>query len=318
MTGAQGLIFGKMPMFSPPRRALALTRASSRPVTVPLSPRQLQDERMLTSADQPTSADQGAATVAAHPASRTHVIFDLLADLLTPRSLPDGIARAAVLLAAINVLNWFSLTYLSRLPFHLVDDTVNTTIVALPFVGLILSLLHRQRRLQDQLLHLATTDMLTGLPNRRAFLARAATLKGSGRTGSLLILDIDHFKRVNDTYGHAVGDACLRAVANRLRQSLRAEDIVGRIGGEEFCVFLPGATEEEARQTGLRLCRAVAFEPDGEHLVLRVTLSAGASFGEDATSLETLMARADQALYNAKAQGRARLVLWSDAARHLA
>ena len=257
-------------------------------------------------------AHRGPSAQIAPQVERGHGIVDLAAELLTPRSLGDGLLRGILVIASINALNWFSLTYLSRLPYRLVGDTVNTTVVAVPFVVLILCLLHRQRSLQEQLISLATTDMLTGLPNRRAFLARATTLKGSGLTGALLILDIDHFKRINDTYGHSVGDSCLRAVANRLRQALRAEDVVGRIGGEEFCVFLPGATEEEARAIGDRLCRAVAFEPEGEHLVLRVTLSAGASLGETATPLETLMSRADQALYTAKAQGRARLVLWTE------
>jgi diguanylate cyclase len=242
-----------------------------------------------------------------------HAFVDVVADLLTPRSLPDGIARGMGVVALINAINWLSVTYVSQMDFDPQGDLLNTTVVGVPFVALILALLHRQRRMRDQLISLATTDMLTGLPNRRAFLAHAATLRGSGLAGALLILDIDHFKRINDTYGHAVGDSCLRAVANRLRQALRAEDVVGRIGGEEFCVFLPGASEEEARAIGDRLCRAVAFEPEGEHLVLRVTLSAGASLGETATSLETLMSRADQALYSAKAQGRARLVLWSEA-----
>ena len=318
MTGAPLPLFGKSPIFNLPEWVVALTRHWSRPASLGLSPRQLQEADMPSPpneiADPTGSASPERPPAPVQPGERRHVLFDLMADLLTPRSLPDGIARGAVLIAVINAINWLSLTHISRLPFDLVDDVLNTSVVALPFVALILIVLHRQRRMQDQLLHLATTDMLTGLPNRRAFLARAGTLKSSGQNGSLLILDIDHFKRVNDTYGHAVGDTCLRAVADRLRQALRAEDVVGRIGGEEFCVFLPGATEEEARQTGLRLCRAVAFEPDGEHLVLRVTLSAGASFGETATSLETLMARADQALYNAKAQGRARLVLWSEAA----
>jgi diguanylate cyclase len=319
MTGALVPIFGKSPMHFLSSRVAPLTRRWSRPASLTLSPRQLQDAEMPPPSQTDLTDPTGAAApeplaASAQPGNRGHILFDLMADLLTPRSLPDGIARGALLIAIINAINWLSLTHVSRMPFDLVDDVLNTSVVALPFVALILVVLHRQRRMQDQLLHLATTDMLTGLPNRRAFLARAGTLKSSGQSGSLLILDIDHFKRVNDTYGHAVGDACLRAVANRLRQALRAEDVVGRIGGEEFCVFLPGATEEEARLTGLRLCRAVAFEPEGEHLVLRVTLSAGASFGETATSLETLMARADQALYNAKAQGRARLVLWSEAA----
>ena len=237
-----------------------------------------------------------------------------LVDLVAPRGLPDGLFRGLVFLVLINALNWFTTVHVLDAPYHLVEDLLNTTVVALPFTALILALMRHQRMLQDRLVHLATTDVLTGLPNRRAFIARTRAATSAGQAGALLLLDIDHFKRINDTYGHAVGDACLATVADRLRGVLRSGDLVGRIGGEEFCIYLPGATEEAARATGDRLCRAIAFEPEGEDLVLRVTLSAGASFGAAFTPLDTLMVRADQALYRAKAEGRARLVLWSEAA----
>jgi diguanylate cyclase (GGDEF)-like protein len=236
-----------------------------------------------------------------------------LVDLVAPRGLPDGLLRGLVFLVLVNALNWFVTVHLRSAPYGIEADLINTTVVALPFTALILALFHHQRLLQVRLVRLATTDMLTGLPNRRAFIARTRAATDAGQSGALLILDIDHFKRINDTYGHAVGDACLAAVADRLRRSLRKGDHVGRIGGEEFCVFLPGASEEDARTTGDRLCRAIAFEPEGEDLVLRVTLSAGATLGGAPTPLDTLMVRADQALYRAKSEGRARLVLWSDA-----
>lgn len=236
-----------------------------------------------------------------------------LVDLVAPRGFADGVLRGIVFLVLINALNWFVTVHVRGASYSLEGDLLNTTVVALPFTALILALFHHQRLLQDRLLQLATTDVLTGLPNRRAFITRTRAVTDAGQAGALLILDIDHFKRINDTYGHAVGDACLAAVAERLNRSLRTGDLVGRIGGEEFCVFLPGATAEEARATGDRLCRAIAFEPAGEDLVLRVTLSAGATLGGAATPLDTLMVRADQALYRAKAEGRARLVLWSDA-----
>jgi diguanylate cyclase (GGDEF)-like protein len=237
-----------------------------------------------------------------------------LVDLVAPRGLPDGILRGLVFILLVNALNWVVTVHLRGAAYSIEADLINTTIVALPFTTLILALFHHQRLLQVRLVQLATTDVLTGLPNRRAFIARTRAATQSGKPGALLLLDIDHFKRVNDTYGHAVGDACLAAVADRLRRSLRATDLLGRIGGEEFCVFLPGATEEEARQTGDRLCRAIAFEPAGEALILRVTLSAGGSVGSAATTLDTLMVQADEALYRAKAAGRARAVFWSEAA----
>lgn len=174
----------------------------------------------------------------------------------------------------------------------------------------------RQRDRLQTTIAAANLDPLTGLANRRHAIARLESMAAAARDRAeplaVMMLDIDHFKRINDTYGHAVGDACLAAVAERLRGALRRNDIVGRIGGEEFCIFLPGATEDEARATGERLCRATAFAPDGEDVILRVTLSAGASLARATVPLDTLMVQADRALYRAKAEGRARLVLWSE------
>jgi diguanylate cyclase (GGDEF)-like protein len=123
-------------------------------------------------------------------------------------------------------------------------------------------------------------------------------------------LDADHFKRINDQWGHAAGDACLSAIAERLRACLRPGDLVGRLGGEEFAVFLPSVTAEDAVRVGERLCQAVAVEAEGIEDGLTVTLSAGAALG--GRPFDQLMRQADAALYQAKAQGRARLVVWTD------
>jgi diguanylate cyclase (GGDEF)-like protein len=117
---------------------------------------------------------------------------------------------------------------------------------------------------------------------------------------------------INDTWGHSVGDVCLAAIADRLRRTLRPGDIAGRLGGEEFSIFLPGATVEQARAIGDRLCRTIAVEAEGADRDVRLTMSIGASFGESSTPLDRLMAQADRALYRAKAEGRARMVFWSD------
>jgi len=159
----------------------------------------------------------------------------------------------------------------------------------------------------------ARTDALTGLPNRRAILeildeevARALRENGDLGVG---MLDIDHFKRVNDTHGHAAGDAVLRELARRSESVLRPYDGLGRLGGEEFLIVVPGARREELRDVLERMRAAIAERPfaigDG---VLAVTVSIGGvvSAGESA---DGLIAGADDAMYAAKARGRDCVVL---------
>lgn len=169
----------------------------------------------------------------------------------------------------------------------------------------------------ERLVHIATADGLTGLPRREIILQQlAAEVRRATRHKralSLALLDLDHFKVVNDRYGHLMGDALLAAVAHALRQSLRATDLIGRYGGEEFLVVLPETELAGARRTAEKLRRAVA-EIELPHAGLgpvRTTISAGlASLGEvgglTPHSAEALIAAADAALYRAKAAGRNR------------
>ena len=170
-------------------------------------------------------------------------------------------------------------------------------------------------RLLDTLEAQAASDPLTGLLNRRGFDAalqrewRRQQRLGQGL--ALLMIDIDHFKQINDSQGHPIGDAALRHLADTLRQQLRPYDLIGRLGGEEFCVVLPGVTPALAQQTAERLCRApLGFVPEGETVPLVMTVSIGvASCSPQDAQPETLLARADRALYLAKQQGRDRVVL---------
>ncbi len=124
------------------------------------------------------------------------------------------------------------------------------------------------------------------------------------------MLDIDHFKQVNDIHGHAKGDEVIVRLAEILRQASRGEDVIARFGGEEFVVFLPGANLSEARQCAERIrttCEKLEFRATGDE-VLHVTLSAGvAEIGIPNESLESALARADRALYEAKNAGRNRV-----------
>lgn len=166
----------------------------------------------------------------------------------------------------------------------------------------------------EQMEQLATTDGLTGLLNHRTFQARCdQALQLAQRYGkklSLMLTDIDHFKRVNDTYGHPVGDLVLRGVARILRETARDTDIVARYGGEEFCAIMPETDAEGARAIAERVRKeieAAAFET--EQGALKVTLSLGiATYPENADKKQALIDLADQCLYFAKEHGRNRSV----------
>jgi len=166
------------------------------------------------------------------------------------------------------------------------------------------------RRHRKQLAHLANNDSLTGLPNRRhtyeqgkAAMARAAEDR---RPMTVAVVDLDHFKSINDRCGHAAGDNVLRAFASVCRESIRSTDIIGRWGGEEFLIVMPGATLDVAlialeRLRGLAL--RIKLPPAG--VGLQVGMSAGlASLESNVKTLDELIARADAALYKAKHEGR--------------
>jgi len=164
----------------------------------------------------------------------------------------------------------------------------------------------------DQSLELAVTDPLTGLHNRRYMsgqltaLVRRAT--HGGEAVSALLVDIDHFKRINDSFGHAVGDEVLREFAIRLATNVRAVDLACRYGGEEFVVIMPDTSLAEAKAIAERLRRHVAGSPfhvPGVDDPLSVTISVGvaSTFAAEDTA-QDLLKRADDAVYDAKAQGR--------------
>ncbi|WP_303787314.1 PAS domain-containing protein [Azovibrio restrictus] len=172
-----------------------------------------------------------------------------------------------------------------------------------------------QRRAQEQVLrHLATTDELTGLPNRRYFMERLeqewSRLHRFGGQAAIMMLDLDHFKHINDSHGHGCGDQVLKAFAEVLRRAIRRMDVPGRLGGEEFAVILPGASLDGARQLAERVRRAVMEMqvPDALGQPIPVTVSIGlASFEPETPVAEALLTRVDEALYRAKTMGRNRV-----------
>lgn len=176
------------------------------------------------------------------------------------------------------------------------------------------------RRQERELVRLATTDALTQIHNRRHALALARQeLVRQHRTGrplALLIMDLDHFKAVNDTYGHAAGDALLTKVGAACKESLRAMDVLGRLGGEEFVMILPETDEAQAITSAERLrARVAGLETLAAGVTVRITTSIGIAIATTRSrnpdaSLAELLRQADAALYAAKAAGRDRCMVW--------
>ncbi|HEY0818348.1 MAG TPA: GGDEF domain-containing protein [Rhizobacter sp.] len=200
-------------------------------------------------------------------------------------------------------------------PFYRATHPVNVTAVFINHVALSLCTLgllaawreEAERELRRQ----AQTDGLTGLLNRQAFLERAHTALAHAwrydETLTLLMLDIDHFKRINDQHGHAAGDAALKTVAQGLRACTRGGDLVCRYGGEEFCVLLSRATAADALRFDERL-RAWLVKLADETGAARIDYSAGIAVRQpDDRTMDELLLRADTALYRAKADGRGRV-----------
>ena len=189
--------------------------------------------------------------------------------------------------------------------------TVNQAVIQGTAVNLAWIYDYTERRsMEDALRDMASRDPLTGIFNRRSFMDMArAQLARAHRFHeplSVFVLDVDHFKRINDTFGHATGDDALRMVAAGCQAILREYDILGRLGGEEFVVVLPGATADESRVVAERVRRHLARmpieAPDG---TFRLTVSIGIAGLEGATdTLERAIHRADLALYRAKHLGR--------------
>ncbi|WP_299724647.1 diguanylate cyclase [uncultured Tateyamaria sp.] len=203
-------------------------------------------------------------------------------------------------------------------------------------LALRLDTLMARKRMSDALrdtvrsgIEAAVIDPLTGLHNRRyamPHLARIADRSAqSKKPFAVMVADMDHFKRINDTHGHAAGDAVLVETARRLRENLRAVDLVARIGGEEFLIVMPGAGLSNARKAAQRLCRMIRntpFEVPGQATLVTATISIGLTVCDPTINAartlpmnaEALLDRADKALYGAKAEGRDRVTLLRPAA----
>jgi diguanylate cyclase len=199
---------------------------------------------------------------------------------------------------------------LTRLEASVASATLGTLVTA--FVALTLVCERTERQLRDsrrRLRTLANLDTLTQVPNRRHFqeLADRALRQDEPGTAVLVTFDIDHFKRINDLFGHAAGDRALRLVSSAMMESLRSHDVPGRQGGDEFVLLLRRTTPDDAFGVAARITSEVQRRTEGQQLPT-LTLSFGLvqiGFGEGTAAA---LRRADQAMYEAKRQGRARAV----------
>ncbi|MBI3562170.1 MAG: diguanylate cyclase [Gammaproteobacteria bacterium] len=170
--------------------------------------------------------------------------------------------------------------------------------------------LTEHKQMQSRLENMATTDSLTGLLNRQAFMHRAeqefSRARRFSRPLSMVMIDVDHFKSINDEYGHAVGDQVLRAMGKVCQARLRDSDCLGRVGGEEFVLLLPDTPQANAMYVAERMRESLVNSPMRlDNLVLSITASFGvASLRDEDIDFNTVLARADAAMYNAKHGGR--------------
>jgi len=216
------------------------------------------------------------------------------------------ITMLTFLLLCVGIEWW----YVGWSPIGIQERLIIAGLAMAPFMCVAFILVVYLDRLQASLGNLAMTDALTGLPNRRAFSCDVERYLRSGEVGYLMILDADHFKRINDTYGHPVGDLCLQAIGTRLDNIVAPGDAIGRLGGEEFGIYLPCCTQERLFELSKRLCHQITVPHPQTAALLRFTLSVGATETRPNETVEEGLARADEALYVAKETGRARMVVW--------
>ncbi len=252
---------------------------------------------------------------------RTPVIHNDYSSVPNKKGLPDGHASVVRQLVVPTIRDGKVVSILGVGNKAIDYDQRDAELVSY-IADLVFSIVENERaeeqihQLNNQLERLAMSDELTGLANRRAFFVRGEEdLKMARRYAaplSLLMLDIDRFKGINDNYGHHVGDQVLQLVATTMQGLIREVDKLGRIGGEEFAILLPNTGPEEASNLAERLRIAVEKKTlQSEGQAICVTISVGVTaFGRNTTTLDDLMRDADAALYRAKNQGRNRVVLF--------
>jgi len=230
-----------------------------------------------------------------------------------------GKARVILTITVIStvlsvLMTWVgNVVFMPHVPWEewLYISFIVPALISPPVSAVVLSLLYQLAEAKAALVTMSETDPLTGVGNRRHFVTRAQDVLAEARQSrtplSIVLIDIDYFKRLNDTYGHAVGDDALIAVAHACQRNLRAGDVFCRWGGEEFIALLPSAALDTGCLLAERLRAAVA-EVVVEGLPVVVTISLGvAEWSGGPGTLDDIIAQADQRLYLAKDAGRNRV-----------
>ena len=231
--------------------------------------------------------------------------------LYSIRSPVVHIAFCAVCTILNVIAGYYELNYIDF------DNVVFNRIIATIVLYSVSFLLFRNSMSESVLKRLATTDPLTGAFNRRHYmelmLREQRRAERYNAVFSVLMIDIDHFKRVNDTYGHQIGDQAIQAMAGACQKALRPTDLLARYGGEEFIITLTHTDQPGAAKVAERLREAVSeINLQTEQGVLKITISIGVSTFFKRSLLEEIIGRADQALYQAKSAGRNRVCLSPD------
>jgi len=219
----------------------------------------------------------------------------------------------AVIGADTLTLGFYSVFFADRLMLDLVLTAVITIIVAFPITWLFLGQSAELMRLAEELCEVSRTDHLTRLANRREFMVSVGAVLSASKhpegAGTLLFIDADHFKQINDTYGHGVGDEVLMALGQVIRDSVRQRDVAARIGGEEFAVFLDNAETADALAVAERIRSQAHYIAQAMQLdETGVTVSIGIARHRKGQRLDDVLRAADRSLYVAKKDGRDRIV----------
>ncbi|MGQ7243433.1 GGDEF domain-containing protein [Salinicola sp. V024] len=232
----------------------------------------------------------------------------MLADL---RKRTKILATGGLIALSLGVIHMPSLR-LPAVPHSMVNTLLSDLGLGLVFVMLcavILRMLaitdHHEHRYRRDAMH----DSLTRVLNRRAVFERASSYWKKGQSFAVVLVDADHFKDINDNHGHTAGDAVLRHLANLLRDSLRNDDSIGRVGGEEFLILLPGAGQTQSIAAAMRIRDRLARHPCRlDDTVLPVTVSMGIALSREGLHLRDVIDLADRRLYAAKSAGRDQVV----------
>ncbi|MCQ8781269.1 GGDEF domain-containing protein [Mangrovibrevibacter kandeliae] len=245
-------------------------------------------------------------------------IFDWFTEIRDRRALLRRVGvltLLAVLAADVTDATINLLTQPARLWPSMVQTSFTAGVISLIFITAICRANFRLYKLKSEMERLSRTDLQTGILNRRGFFETAQARRGEAESSVLLLIDIDHFKRINDRYGHLAGDDVIGAVARHLGLFMDQRDVYGRVGGEEFAALLVGCNlaEARARADAIRIDVARAMElrlADGS----QVTISVGIAAWAPDVPLLSGFAAADRALYAAKRAGRNRVAIQPRAA----